>query len=130
MIEKDHAVHNERACDFLLSSGEFNDWVVTTTFYAALHYVRYELFPLERNNVIYNNFEKYFSNISKKENMQSQHKALIRLVETELYSCAAFYRYLYDQCRTARYVNYSISNDITLKAMESLKNIKLHLNKT
>ena len=70
MIEKDHAVHNERACDFLLSSGEFNDWVVTTTFYAALHYVRYELFPLERNNVIYNNFEKYFSNISKKENMR------------------------------------------------------------
>jgi len=129
MTGKDHAIHNEETCDFLLSSGKYNDWVVTTAFYSALHYICYELFPLERNDEIYNNFEAYHRSNYNKENSDSKHSSIIKLINTELPSCNMFYRSLFDQCMKARYINYMVSNDFALKAKRNLDNIKRQLHK-
>lgn len=55
-----HAAHNEKACDYLLKSRLFNDWVITTAFYSALHYVQDEIFPLTEDRKTYNNFNIFF----------------------------------------------------------------------
>lgn len=52
-MRKQHAIHNEEACDFLLSSNKFNDWVITTAFYSALHFVQHEIFPLTHDDKKY-----------------------------------------------------------------------------
>lgn len=38
-MSKEHEQHNEELCDFLIADGKFTDWIVTTSFYSALHYV-------------------------------------------------------------------------------------------
>lgn len=130
MAGKNHAIHNEKACDFLLSSGEFNDWVITTAFYSALHYVCNELFPLEHQNITFENFERYYrENFNNTGKTQSKHSVIISLVSAALPSCNMFYRSLYDQCMTARYSNYVVSDKLALKAKRDLDNLKLHLRK-
>ena len=62
-MKKEHAEHNESACDYLLQSGKYNDWVVTTAFYSAMQYLHNELFPLEYNNAEYSNFNSYYDSI-------------------------------------------------------------------
>ncbi len=49
MINEDnleYAQHNEKACKYLDKKPEFTDWVITTAFYSALHFVRYKIFPI------------------------------------------------------------------------------------
>lgn len=74
-MSKEHANHNAELCDLLLNNGRFNDWVVTTAFYAALHFVNYILFPLKFQDKTFYNFNKYYSSLDSK-------KANIRLHET------------------------------------------------
>ena len=129
-MSKSHAIHNENACDYLLSSGKFNDWVVTTAFYSALHYVCNELFPLEQNGFIYNNFEIYYrinfkSNASKK----SKHDVIISLVGLYLPLCKRAYISLFDWCMASRYTNYRVSNLVASNARNDLERVKLHLSK-
>lgn len=40
-----HGQHNEEVCDLLLLQKKYPDWVITTAFYAALHFVSYKIFP-------------------------------------------------------------------------------------
>ena len=66
-MKKQHAIHNEEVCDFLLTSKKFNDWVVTTAFYSSLHFVQFELFPLTDDGQKYTDFNIYFSKVLKKK---------------------------------------------------------------
>ncbi|MDR2145601.1 MAG: hypothetical protein LBE91_03965 [Tannerella sp.] len=129
-MSKDHAIHNENTCDYLLQSGQFNDWVVTTAFYSALHYVCNEIFPLEQNGLIYNNFEIYYriifkSNASKK----SKHDVIISLVSLYLPMCKRAYMSLFDWCMASRYTNYIVSSQVASNARKDLEHIKRHLSK-
>jgi len=130
MTSKEHAKHNEEACDFLLNSEKFNDWVVTTAFYSALHYICNEIFPLEQYDETFNSFETYYrSNFKNAGSSQTKHSVIISLVNTKLTSCNIFYRSLYDLCMKARYSNYNVSFNIALKARRDLDNLKRHLDK-
>lgn len=60
-MRKEHGEHNEKLCDHLLSNGNYNDWVVTTAFYAALNFVKYQIFPFTWKGKQYNDFETYFN---------------------------------------------------------------------
>ena len=42
---KAHADHNYEVCTHLLERGGSDDWVVTTAFYACLHYALAYIFP-------------------------------------------------------------------------------------
>jgi hypothetical protein len=42
-----HGEHNEKACDLLALNQGFPDWVITTAFYASLHFVTSKIFPFD-----------------------------------------------------------------------------------
>jgi len=129
-MKKQHAIHNEEACDFLLVSNKFNDWVVTTAFYSALHYVQHELFPLVDKGNTYNDFNTFYGKVMKKTNKKlSKHSATIQLVKSHLTTCSAYYRWLHDACMNARYNNYNVSAVKAKTARHFLTELKKHLKK-
>lgn len=129
-MKKLHAIHNEEACKFLLTSKKINDWVVTTAFYSALHFVQHELFPLVDNRQKYIDFNIYFSKVLKKKNRKlSKHSATIELVKTNLPLCSSYYRWLHDACMSARYNNYNVSELKAITASNYLIEMKRHLKK-
>jgi hypothetical protein len=129
-MRKQHAIHNEEACDFLLTSNKFNDWVVTTAFYSALHFVQHEIFPLEEDGESYNDLNIYYGKFLKKRNKNiTKHFATIQLVNSKLPKCLSYYRWLYDACMSARYTDYSVSTKKAMTAREYLKKLKSELTK-
>ena len=129
-MKKQHAIHNEKTCDYLLASNQFNDWVITTAFYSALHYVQHEMFPMYESGKSHSNFENYFNNVLKRKNKRiNKHSATIELVKHKLPKCSNYYRWLYDACMNARYNNYSVSSQKASTAKIYLTEIKKHLKK-
>jgi len=129
-MNKDHAEHNENACKYLYQSGIYYDWVVTTAFYSAMHYVHHDLFPMEFYDESYENFNVYYgSRYNHLIDRPSKHQATIDLINNRLPNCKRFYRWLYDECYTARYNKYNVSLEMAKKAMDFLTYIKAHLNK-
>ncbi len=129
-MKKQHAIHNEKACDYLLLSNNFNDWVVTTAFYSALHYVQHELFPLKQQNTVYKDFNTLFYRVLKRNNSAlNKHYATIRLVAQYLPTCNSHYRWLHDACKNARYSNYRVSERKAHTARAKLDQLKNHLAK-
>ena len=129
-MKKEHAEHNEEACDYLLQSEKFNDWVVTTAFYSALHYVHYEIFPMTFKGTLYENFNSYYDSCCHYiDSRPSKHQITIELVSIRLPNCNRFLRWLYDECMNARYKNYKVTPQNAIMAKKHLTNIKAHLNK-
>ena len=122
MSKKTHAERNERLCLTLLEQGEYHDWVVTTSFYSALHFVQHEIFPLNDGRREYGTFDSYYNSIG--HNKVSKHKLTIQLVREHLPDAAGSYKWLHDTCITARYQNYAIPDRISAKAVEHLNKIK------
>lgn len=129
-MRKQHAIHNEAACDFLLSSNKFNDWVVTTAFYSALHFVQNEVFPLTENGKIYPDLNTYYGKVLKMKNKRlTKHFATIQLVNSKLPKCLAYYRWLHDACMTARYTDYNVSSNKAQQARDYLRILRSYLTK-
>ena len=128
-MRKEHAEHNEKLCDFLLSNGNFNDWVVTTAFYSAIHFVRYKIFPLSKydpqtnRQETYNNFEHYLNRFSE-ANKNKKHGELLKLVDEKIPIINGHYRWLFDTCHTSRYKDYRVEKQKAKRAQEYLKHIK------
>jgi hypothetical protein len=102
------ANHNRDCCDYLNKNGNFGDWVITTAFYSALHFVDSKLFPIDVNGKIYNKLSDYLSfyNSNNPQNPLTPHQMRLELVNKNLTEISANYKALYDQSRTARYNNY------------------------
>ncbi|MNE72730.1 hypothetical protein D3C80_1686970 [compost metagenome] len=126
-MSKQHAEHNEKVCDLLIADGKFNDWIVTTAFYSALHYAQNEIFPYETGGVTYRNFNHYYSSLPNSK--ASKHTVTLRLVGSEMSVCEQSYRWLLDACHTARYKNYNISKKKASTAKSKLDKIKSVLTK-
>ncbi len=126
-MSKQQAEHNENACNLLLHDGNFNDWVVTTAFYSALHYVEFQLFPLKIGKVTYNSFNEYFDQACQSLNI-SKHRVKCSLVDSNL-PCGSEYRWLMDECMNARYVDYNVDKETAKMANNCLKRIKKHVTK-
>lgn len=121
-MSKDHALHNERLCDLLLENGQFNDWVITTAFYAALHYVKHQMFPLHLAGKKFNEFEAYYFQHEKKG--VDKHRSLSGLVCRNLKDCSGAYRWLLDAAKNSRYNNYKVAPETASKARKLLSAIK------
>lgn len=111
-MKKKYAQHNERVCEILEKDGSAHDWVVTTAFYSALHFVQHEIFPLTNGTNSYNSFDSYYhGHYSSKANKPSKHQATIDLVTSELgATCGSHYQRLHDTCRKARYHKFDVGN--------------------
>jgi hypothetical protein len=133
-----HANHNERVCDFLLEQSEgeqigenyhHNDWIITTAFYSALHYVQSVIFPITKNHpvtdeiITINCFSVYYG-IFRDEIKINKHDATARLVEEYRPLIGDAYRHLMDACKTARYNNYNVKLDYARFARKKLLRIK------
>ena len=122
-----HARHNEEACKELLKSGEFNDWVITTAYYAAIYYVSHELFPgqydISGKPSHCQNFHDFYAKFPHpKDSKHSVREDLVRDAMPEIYTSFSTLR---EMCTTARYKTYKISKQEVELAMECLDEIKL-----
>jgi len=122
-----HAKHNEQVCNYLNKKPEFSDWIITTAFYAALHYVRHKIIPyvhtdLSGNQKKYDDFETLFDNFKKEQ--EGRHGFQKRFVEEHLPKIRYQYQRLHELCQNARYYNYQYTRHDSEKAREYLKIIK------
>jgi hypothetical protein len=127
MNKLEHALHNEMACNHLLACGQFNDWVITTAFYSALHFSHYELFPGTYNDVYHADFDSYFRAIPKRK--MTKHAAILQLTGRHL-TYHQQYSWLYSNCMSARYCDYQVSNGKAAHARQLLDSIKSSLTKS
>ncbi len=126
---REHALHNEQACLYLYESGNFPDWVVSTAFYSALHFVKYKAFPLTDNGRTFIDFDEYFlKERTSRAYGTSPHDILNSLVNKHLRNISAAYRELFDLCHTARYDDYQTSRDDVALALQNLEEVKRFCN--
>lgn len=119
-MKKEHAEHNEKLSSELLKEGKYNDWVVTTAFYSALHFIEHKLFPLELDNTVYSDLGE----VRAKRRCASKHSARKELVAECLPAQIANYDFLDKNCRNARYVNYVVSPKKANIAFQRLGQLK------
>src|ERR1051326_8009484 len=100
-----HGEHNRTLCDHLITKGGYNDWVVTTAFYSAIHFIEHKLFdkPFDYGG-------KKLINIDAAHNYiritKSKHETRGILVTHANLEFAHEYLYLEKACKNARYINY------------------------
>jgi hypothetical protein len=127
----EYAEHNWRTCKYLDKKPEFADWVITTAFYSALHYVRYKIFPItiDRSNkkIRIKDFENYFR-INNPLGL-SKHSLLSNLVEEKHLEIANDYNKLRDISWSARYSNYKYPREISNDAKKRLQKIREYCTK-
>lgn len=127
----EYALHNEKACKYLDKKPDFADWVITTAFYSALHFVRFKIFPItiqkKDKNIKITDFENYFR-INNPLNL-SKHSLLSNLVEEFHPEIANDYSKLRDISWTARYNNYKYSREVSNEAKKRLDKIKSYCSK-
>lgn len=121
-----HAQHNEKACLYLNGSDEFRDWVITTAFYSAMHFIRSIILPYKLveggKTITLADFESLY--IRLKKGSQTKHRFLLDFVEETHPEISNDYNNLFDLAYKARYVNYQFDKSISDLAMKRLKNIK------
>jgi len=118
MKKKIHGRRNQALSIELFSGNKYYDWVITTAFYAAIHYVEDKILPKTINGI----HCKSLNDVKKAYVMSGRHQARERLVFENLpLTCAAKYKWLDDQSRNSRYVTYKISKPLAEKALEYLE---------
>lgn len=123
-----HAKHNEKACKHLKDEGAFNDWVITTAFYSAIHYIEHELFPKQYSDPIdgkvknFKDFEAYY--LRREDRQANKHKIRQVLVEEYIPEISDSYQTLKENCWNARYVSYKFDTDVSDLCYKCLLEIK------
>lgn len=123
-----HAKHNEEACKHLKDNGKFNDWVITTAFYSAIHYIEHELFPNQYADPQdgrvkqFNDFEAYY--LRREDRLANKHKVRQQLVEEYIPEISDEYQTLKENCWNARYVNYKFDEKVSTLCYNCLVGIK------
>lgn len=117
----DHARHNKEACDHLHSVSKFPDWVVTTSFYCAMHYAHAIIFPYTELGTTYRNLEDYFNR--HKKNGDTKHSVTLGLIQKLHFNISDKYKQLKDTAHTARYHDYDIHPAVVKKMRQNLSRI-------
>lgn len=104
-----HAEHNEKAYRYLSKEPEFCDWIITTAFYSAIHYIRHAMFPhqiqlKDGKAHTFNEFESLFNNL--KRDGEGRHGFQLNWVRDNYSEISKNYRRLHELSNEARYFNY------------------------
>lgn len=114
---KEKANHNLNTSIFLHTSEEnFDDWVITTSFYSSIHFVDYLIFPVKimsgnkkLNFTSLDGLYNYYKNNSDARRPQSKHVFRKELVILFMGSgLGGFFKTLQEECFNARYKFYPI----------------------
>lgn len=105
----EHALHNEKALDFISKEAEFNDWSITIAFYTALHFVRAK----SNENGEFITFDEWFNKQKKiereKKNFNfTKHEAIERLAFLISKDCGNEYKRLSGFAKNSRYSEYKV----------------------
>jgi phosphatidylinositol kinase/protein kinase (PI-3 family) len=102
-----HGEHNLSACKFLFSSDKikYNDWVVTTAFYSALHYLDVKLFPFDYNGKTLKSIDEARKYLAQ----HNKHQTRTLLVQKKFPEIAHQFKWLSSNCHNARYVDYRVT---------------------
>lgn len=120
-----HAQHNEKASVLLLSSNIYYDWVITTPFYAALHYIEFALFPFKMDGIKFMDFNTYHAfSINRNKPKYSKHQSLSMLFELKHPKGSFYYQWLFEQCIHVRYTNYQVSKETAILSINYLNELK------
>ena len=125
----EHAQHNEKAYRYLCLHPEFSDWIITTAFYSAIHYIRHRMFPFEaqlKNGKIhkFDDFESLFNSFRK--DGEGRHGFQLNWVRDHYGGISRHYRRLHELSNEARYFNYEFPADkIVSEVNGHLKAIRL-----
>lgn len=130
-MRRKHAEHNEALCDHLLANGQFNDWVVTTAFYSAMHFVYHQLFPLKVGATTYPDFNDFYHRDGQTRygRSASKHTVTVNMVFEFMPKAGPAYRGLFDMCFRARYKDYQVSAAEAKAAKQRLGLVKAHCTK-
>lgn len=122
----DHALHNEKVCNFLSKKEDYGDWIITTAFYSAIHFVRYLMIPaILSDGTVINCFEALF--YAQKGEKEGRHGFQNRYVSANITEIAVEYKQLHDWCNQARYFNYNQPRNLAQQAKDNLNTIKKHV---
>ncbi|MCF8298014.1 MAG: hypothetical protein K9J13_10755 [Saprospiraceae bacterium] len=117
--KKTHGERNRKFSDEILAGKKYYDWVITTAFYAAIHFVEDSILPCDINS-------KYCKNISEVKNayqMNGRHAARERLVYDKFPIIAHKYKWLDDRSRYSRYTTYKVTIAEAEKSKQYLSTI-------
>lgn len=119
---KEHGEHNFKVCKHLELTHEIecNDWVVTTAFYAAIHFLDSKLFPCTYESETFQNIDEAHRSLRK----TSKHQTRGFLIKKKLTEHAGEYEFLLETCHSARYRNYKIQNEISSRAVRVVSAIR------
>lgn len=124
-MKKEHAERNEQLNDKLIAENIYKDWIVTTAFYSAIHFVEHKIFSTSKiwhgQNV--KNLEEAHSAIPS-IHRRSRHETRGALVKTYLSQVSVQYDFLRKQSQIARYIDYKVSNSLAIQAKGCLNKIK------
>ena len=110
-----HAEHNEKTSEYLSKENGYDDWVITTCFYSAMHYMHHKLFPMtvskDGEDLVLNSFLEY---CAFHKRYGQKHKLMRSLIEENCPTdISTVYNQLLDISWTARYSNYQFSKKIS-----------------
>lgn len=117
---KEHGERNKTLSSELLTDKKYFDWVITTAFYATIHFVEDKILPCDVSGKQCNNID----DVKRAYSMPGRHASRERLVSEKLhYSIAAKYKWLDDKSRYARYTTYKVTVTEAEKAKQFLEEI-------
>lgn len=126
----DHAKHNAAACKFLKENGKFLDWVVTTAFYSAIHYVDHLLFPSQYSDPEtgkiknFDSFDRLYKVYRNAKGDLDKHSYRSLLVSDHCPEFSNDFKTLRDACGSARYVDYQVETKMANLCVKCLENIR------
>lgn len=122
---KHHGQHNRDVCDKLIAIKGCNDWVITTAFYASLHLLEHEIFPLPEGQKVYADFSSYWASVRRDQRRlrMSKHQLKINLAH-QYTKVGGIYESLHDKCMDARYKDYRVDGPAAKAARKDLKDIE------
>lgn len=122
-MKKEWADRNAELSEHLSIKGNYDDWVITTAFYAAIHYIDHKLFPVkdEHRNVTYTDIIHAKTILKKQESPHATRKTLVGMYMIEIIPA---FNFLYDACMFSRYKSYKVKKWQVEKAKRSLEKIK------
>lgn len=122
----DHAKHNEQVCNHLNNHNGFSDWVITTAFYSATHYVRNKIIPFvkkgSKGNKRFTDFESLYN--SDRVGSMGRHEYTIYHLSKHHPQIQKDFRILKDLANTARYINYQMGAETANNARTLMRDIR------
>lgn len=121
-----HGERNKTLAEDLNNGKKYYDWVITTSFYSAIHFLEDLLIP----STIGAQECKNIQEVKNAYNLRGRHIARLKLIQMNApLDIAIGYKWLDDRSRYSRYTTYKITPAEASKALQYLNAIHTHCSK-